>query len=57
VPGHLGLCAAHIAAPAPTLSPRGLLLALASLFTVGAAAFLRRRRRLRGPGERGRPAR
>jgi len=44
VPGHAGTCAADIAAPAPTLSLGGLLLALASLLSVGAAAVLRRRR-------------
>jgi hypothetical protein len=38
------MCAADIAAPAPTLSLSGLLLALASLLSVGAAAVLRRRR-------------
>jgi hypothetical protein len=37
--------AADITAPVPTLSPAGLLLALASLLGVGAAAVLRRRRR------------
>jgi hypothetical protein len=49
------MCAADIAAAAPTLSLRGLLLALASLLTVGAAAFLRRRLGLKGPGRAGGP--
>jgi len=40
------MCAADLApAPAPTVSFGGLLLALASLLTVGGVAVLRRRRR------------
>jgi hypothetical protein len=38
------MCAVDVTAPAPTLSPRGLLLALASLLAVGGAAVFRRRR-------------
>jgi hypothetical protein len=43
VPGSAGVCAA-VTAPAPTLSADGLLLALASLLSVGGVAILRRRR-------------
>lgn len=43
-PGQVGMCSADPAAPAPALSPRSLMAALAVLVALGGLAMLRRRR-------------